>query len=404
MKSLLTACVILISLGGCARQSAGDAALTPALPSVISNSAVKTVYAFPHRSFPRAGVVDVNGTLYGTTTVGGPSGLGIVYSLTPDGSEKMLHNFKGGSDGAQPEGGLIDVDGVLYGTTYEGGGSACRLGCGTVFSITTGGTEKVLHSFTNGADGAFPAAPLINAGGTLYGTTTEGGGRACYVEGKAVGCGTVFSITTSGTEKVVYPFSSESGGEFPQGALTWLGGALYGTTSEGGLDARGTVFRVTTAGKESTIHNFGAGTDGANPHSQLLDVHGTLYGTTLHGGNGAGDCRYACGTVFSITPRGAETTLHSFNPSPDGANPSGGLIAIGGVLYGTTEDGGKNDAGTVFSLTPAGKENVLFSFLATPDGASPQSALIDVKGTLFGTTYSGGVTARCCGTVFSLTP
>jgi len=44
----------------------------------------------------------------------------------------------GGTDGALPNANLIDVKGTLYGTTYEGGGGSDCInsgGCGTVFAI-----------------------------------------------------------------------------------------------------------------------------------------------------------------------------------------------------------------------------------------------------------------------------
>jgi len=49
-----------------------------------------------------------------------------------------LHDFSGGTDGANPAGGVvIDSSGNLYGTTFWGGtGTACAEGCGLVFKIT----------------------------------------------------------------------------------------------------------------------------------------------------------------------------------------------------------------------------------------------------------------------------
>ena len=78
------------------------------------------------------------------------------------------------------------MKGTLYGTTRDGGGSSCGSnGCGTVFSVTTGGKEQVLYAFTS-FDGAWPVAGLINVDGTLYGTTLGGG---------EIGNGTVFALT-----------------------------------------------------------------------------------------------------------------------------------------------------------------------------------------------------------------
>jgi uncharacterized repeat protein (TIGR03803 family) len=102
--------------------------------------------------------------------------------MTVNGTEKVLHSFGSGTDGADPEAALIDVGGTLYGTTSEGG----AYGLGTVFGITTAGMEKTLHSFGSGTDGSYPEAGLIDAKGTLYGTTSHGG---------ANGKGSVFALT-----------------------------------------------------------------------------------------------------------------------------------------------------------------------------------------------------------------
>jgi uncharacterized repeat protein (TIGR03803 family) len=84
-----------------------------------------------------SGVSFANGMLYGTTYQGGSKGSGIVYGMTLGGSEKVLYSFKGGADGLYPYAGLIDVDGTFYGTTTAGGTGDCSgTGCGTVFKIT----------------------------------------------------------------------------------------------------------------------------------------------------------------------------------------------------------------------------------------------------------------------------
>jgi uncharacterized repeat protein (TIGR03803 family) len=69
----------------------------------------------------------------------------------------VLYSFEVPPDGRHPAAGLIDVRGTLYGTTPNGG----AYGDGTVFSITTGGTQKVLHSF-KGTNGRYPVGGLIN--------------------------------------------------------------------------------------------------------------------------------------------------------------------------------------------------------------------------------------------------
>jgi uncharacterized repeat protein (TIGR03803 family) len=221
-----------------------------------------------------------NGTLYGTTYNGGgkclqsPYGCGTAFSITPSGHETVLHRFTGSPDDGFGPGVLRNVNGTLYGTTGLGGSK----GNGAVFSITPGGKEKVLYSFRGGTDGAFPAAGLIDVKGTLYGTTESGGSGAC---GK-IGCGTVFSITPSGNEKVLFSFSGGDGYE-PQATLLNVNGTLYGTTlrSSYGL---GTVFSITLSGHETVLYIFKGGQDGAYPESGLSYVNGTFYGTTSSGG------------------------------------------------------------------------------------------------------------------------
>src|ERR1700722_19061179 len=93
---------------------------------------------------------DSAGNLYATTNTGGASGYGAVIKTTTSGTETVVHNFAGGTDGAYPEGGLIrDKAGNFYGTTTGGGAS----GQGTVFGITSKGKEQMLYSFTGGNDG-----------------------------------------------------------------------------------------------------------------------------------------------------------------------------------------------------------------------------------------------------------
>jgi uncharacterized repeat protein (TIGR03803 family) len=81
-----------------------------------------------------------NGELYGTTS-DGANGNGTVWELVPagDGSWNMtvLYRFQG-LDGDAPYAGVLQAtNGTLYGTTYLGGvgGAGCPSGCGTVFRL-----------------------------------------------------------------------------------------------------------------------------------------------------------------------------------------------------------------------------------------------------------------------------
>lgn len=339
---------------------------------------------------PYAGLVNVNGILYGTTYAGGrgencrESGCGTVFSVTSSGKETVLYEFLGPPDGASPGGSLIDVNGTLYGTTSLGG--TCKetsLGCGTVFSVTTAGKEKVLYRFP---DRESPTGALVNVNGTLYGTTGLN----------------VFSITTSGKEHVLYTFDRKDG--TAPSPLAYINGTLYGTMYVGGTKGYGTVFGVTLAGKQRVLHNFAGPPDGANPTGGLLDVGGTLYGTTSSGGELYGcDTATNCGTVFSVTTAGKERVLYRFAGSPrDGGNPNERLLNVGGLLYGTTTSGGTHGGGIVFSVTMAGKERVLHSFGGPDDGYAPLAGLTKAMSRLYGTASSGG--KHRVGTVFALNP
>jgi uncharacterized repeat protein (TIGR03803 family) len=306
---------------------------------------------------PLAGLIADNANnLYGTTVAGGinctnSGGCGTVFKVSADGKETILHAFAGGTDGWAPFGGLVaDKAGNLFGTTYMGGGSGCQYGygCGTVFRITPDGKEKVLYAFAGGSDGAYPVAGLlIDKARNLYGVTSEGGN----------GVGTVFRVAADGSVSMLYAFGGGNDGESPDGALIAdKEGNLYGTTAGGGTSDLGTVFKLAANGSETVLYSFAGGSDGEEPLGGLtLDSSGNLYGTTYVGGNGTCVGGDSCGTVFKLAPDGTETLLHVFAGGEDGGLPYSGLIEKAGELYGTTSYGGSTNCGsygcgTVFKL------------------------------------------------------
>lgn len=112
------------------------------------------------------------------------------------------------------------------------------------------------------------------------------------------GCGTVFRVTTSGAETLLHSFGStpEDGQNPYLESLINVNGKLYGTTSSGGANGHGTIFRITKSGAETVLYSFGGGSgDGAYPFSGLVKVNGTLYGTTYRGG------AHGFGTFFSLS-------------------------------------------------------------------------------------------------------
>ena len=181
-------------------------------------------------------------------------------------------------------------------------------------------------------------------------------------------------------------------------------GMLYGLGSAGpSTSSRGALYRCDLDGGNYELTLHFDDTDGRIPQSGLLEgTDGKLYGTAPFG-NSAGKF----GMVFSVEKNGSGyTTLHSFTNTPDGANPSAGLIeGPQGFLYGVTEKGGTNQVGTVFRITKDGSvHQVLYHFRSTgADGKRPfHSLILGDNGRLYGTTFSGG--AMEGGTVFSVLP
>jgi uncharacterized repeat protein (TIGR03803 family) len=258
-------------------------------------------------------------------------------------------------------------------------------------AVASGGAPgrglTVLYNFTARGDGGYPQAALIYHRGLLYGTTLIGG---------ASSAGTVFAVNArTGAETVLHSFTGGADGASPIAGLVFAGSALFGTSSAGGAWNNGAVFKVDVrTGRERVIYSFKLGAHGADPHSELILRGGALFGTTF------GDGPAGRGTVFTVDPdSGRHAVLHNFKGHGDGANPVAGLLSQDKILYGTTLYGGAWDNGTAFMLDPAtGAETVIHSFGAGSDGANPNAGLIDRGGRLFGTTVYGGATGN--GTVF----
>jgi uncharacterized repeat protein (TIGR03803 family) len=358
---------------------------------------------------PNAALIKAtDGDFYGTTQYGGTSGncldvgCGTVFKISRHGTLTTLHSFSG-ADGLYPSAALVQAsDGNFYGTTADGGpyDNCFGITCGTVFKITPAGTLTTLHNFCRHSgcpDGFQPLAGLVQArDGNFYGTTAGGGSSGnCYL-----GCGTVFKITPAGVLTTLHSFDTNDGANPSAGLVHSSDGNFYGTTEYGGANNGGTVFKITPAGRLTTLYSFCSQSDcsdGYLPLAALVQARdGNFYGTTLIGGT-SGD-----GTVFKITPRGALTTLHSFDYS-DGVALYAGLVqGADGDLYGTTQGGGANGDGTLFKISTAGTLTTLHSFRGT-DGIYPYGGL--VQGTdrnFYGTTgYAGGPSLD--GTVFRLT-
>jgi uncharacterized repeat protein (TIGR03803 family) len=194
---------------------------------------------------PDSGLLYANGLLYGTTPYGGGStncgnnGCGVVFAVDPaTGTETILHAFENTGDGAVPGGSLAYHHGTLYGGVGYG---ATPSSVGGIFSIdTSNGAEKVLFTF-NGTDGA-SGGSLLYHNGHLYGVTPAGGPGF----GNQDTYGTVFDFDlTTSRETVLHAFTDGGDGAFPAGRPVYMNGHLFGVTSEAGaLCGCGTVFSI----------------------------------------------------------------------------------------------------------------------------------------------------------------
>jgi uncharacterized repeat protein (TIGR03803 family) len=319
-------------------------------------------------------------------------------------SYAVIYSFSGGADGAMPQAPLLLDHGNLIGTTYAGG----TANLGTVFSLTPSGAEAVLHSFAGApTDGQNPRAGITRGDGVvgsghglLFGTTSAGGKS---------GAGTVFALSLrKQTEFVIYNFAGGGDGSDPWGELLNDGqGNLYGTTFNNG---QGTVFRIFEGTQaEAVVHGFGSlKADGSGPVGQLVrDAQGNIYGAT----NGSTPDSGGYGALYKLAPNEGFSLLHAFtgySRTGDGAAPQGGpIMDSAGNLYGTTYDGGNDDHfgsgdGVVYKLAPDGTETILHTFGGTPDGAQPTGSLLLRDGHLFGTTLQGGADNQ--GSIFEISP
>ena len=312
-------------------------------------------------------------------------------------SESVIHNFGHMPDAYGPRCGLVlDAAGNMYGTTFSGGVNDF----GTIFKVTSTGAETVVYSFASvagGVDGTHPIAGLFidKKNGILYGTTLSGG---------STNNGTVFSFNpATGIQSVLYSFQGGADGYLPYSGVVRVGTNLFGMTNAGGASGYGTIYKLTAAGKKTILHDFNSAfptLDGSFPYASLVLYKGVLYGTTT--GGGANNV----GTVFSITKTGTYTMLYSFKGGVgDGQTPYGGVVFdTSGNLYGTTFGGGVDNAGVVYKLSAGGGgETVLHHFLRNgTDGINPYAGLIRFKGSFYGTTRQGG--SANLGTVFKVTP
>ena len=286
-----------------------------------------------------------------------------------------------------------------------------------VVEFSAGGTAQTvtsLHTFSDGGDGANPAATVVSdPKGNLFGTTWYGGSLTCN---GGAGCGTIFQETAPTTQdghwtfSTLYRFSGGDDGCCNSSVLAiGAGGKLYGVTN-GGLP-NGSLFELAqdNGGKWqfSLLYTFPNQSTGEYPLTPLLiDGAGAIYAASTFGGLPGCSYNSGCGTVIQLVPpdgnSGAwtEKTLYQFRGGNDGGNPSSSLVLINGSLYGSTYVGGKVTSncplgcGIVFQLNPTSlgywAETAIYTFQDRPDGASPYSLVAGATGSLYGLACCNG--------------
>ena len=335
-----------------------------------------------------------DGAMYGTTNLASTAQYGTcgsVYRVDAAGNKTTLHLLNDFfADGCQPAGQLVPApDGWLYGTTMGGG----TYQAGVIFRVSPAGAYEVVHVFdpahehaTGGQSGL-----TLGADGLFYGTGSDGqNGGSVYVFRPA-----------DGTVTPLHLFPDALGSPYPNGVVFGGDGLLYGVSFYGGSGRFGLLFSVSTSGSYKVVHEFQCATDGCEPQGRLVaGRNGAVYGTALTGG-AAADGSYGAGTVFRYGRHGFQV-LHVFTVGGSEGEMPGHEVTVDGAghLYGTTEFGAAG-FGTVFSLDDAGSFSLLHTFSGGADGGSPWTGpSLTPAGNLIGVTELGG--AAGLGTVYEI--
>jgi len=329
---------------------------------------------------------------------------GTIFKITPAAKFTLLFSINPDANGNYPDGDvpghLVEgPDGFLYG--INGFGGPFVKGYGSIFKISKSGTGfQVLHFFCtvgNGtcSDGGYPDSLIWGSDGNFYGTTQGGGtfqGFLCSTSG----CGTVFSMTPTGTLTTLHVFTGGGDGSVPIGVMQATDGNLYGATLSGGtLGNTGGVFRVTPGGVFTALHSFPSP---GLPRSGLTQAsNGLLYGV-------AGPFTSATATVYSISLSGTFRQVTQLQEASTRYVIGNFLQATDGNLWTTSSVGGASGFGTIFALSPSGAVLDTISFSGT-NGAQPSHGVIQgADGKLYGTTSTRGTDSQghaAFGTIFS---
>lgn len=387
-------------------------AIAIALALAVTQSAQAQTFTVLHTfsggsdgAHPEVGLtMDRAGNLYGTTTDGGSTFQGTVFKLARKSGAwtfQTLYSFKGGTDGANPQGRVaIGPDGTLYGTTTIGGIPSCdppyNQGCGTIFNLRPPAaacqaalcpwTETVLYRFTGINDGGGPQGDLVfDQQGNLYGSA-----------------GNIYELSPGSGGWTLSVLTSDV---YSPGLIFDKAGNLYGAYPDPGA-----IFQLMPSSPGwvlNFLYKLNENDDGYNLTGLIFDQAGNLYGGAANGGPHNG------GTVFEFSPSNGGWSfnlLYAFTGDGFGGPFLGTLLMDpAGNLYGATDLEGMHNVGSVFELTPSNggwTYTDLHDFHGLgSDGCYPNNGLVrDANGNLYGSTDACGSGNPGNGVLFEITP
>ena len=335
-------------------------------------------------------VLAANGSLYGTTYLGGANAKGVIFQFNPTTNAYTKRWDFTTATGSQPFAGLMKAsNNLLYGVTFNGG-TAPNNG-GVLFSFnTTGPVYAVLHEFV-AADGINPLAELTQAtNGLIYGSASASGANSG---------GTLFSFNITGSVFTKLIDMAPATGSSPFGRMIQASNTLlYGLTNRGGMNDGGFLYSLNTSSNAYTpvaeLGDFGM----SDAWSGLIEEPaGTLYGACNDGGTtGSGALLKFVISSSTLT----EAVAMSF---AQGAGPKGRLLlASNGLFYGLTSGGGTGGTGIIFSFNPGTNVLTRLADLSGANGAAPLGTLAESGGKFYGVCNAGG--ASNFGTIFEFNP
>ncbi len=253
-----------------------------------------------------------------------------------------------------------------------------------------------------GAGALAAGAPVVGAGGTLYGITSAGGP---YLLGVFYDLQPPESTGAGWTENVLYNFDDPSAniGYATSGVVKGPGGSFYVLTSATDLCQLQPPASPGGAWTATVLYSF---PNGPALNSLVAGPNGVLYGA------GPEDSLpHEFGVVFQLTPPASpggvwtRKPLHSFAPKDLVGNPIGLTVAPDGTIYGTAYGWnpplGAGDS-AIFQLTPpaAPSGEWTYTALTTPTKAEHFiTPVAIVNGNLY-----GGITTGTGGSIFELQP